>query len=142
VGAGPAAVEIAPLVERRRRFPAAPRPFQMGMPATDGFPGKLWARMLVHAVRAEAATSIGLPDPCGVLALREQIAGYLSLARGIHCAPEQIIITRCYRDGLRLAIRTLGIERCAAWMEEPGFYITRTGLTLAGMRPVPVPVDD
>lgn len=138
----PAAVEIAPLVERRARFPVAPRPFQMGLPAIDAFPGKLWARMLLHAVRAEDSATAGYHDPCGVLALREQIAGYLALARGIACAPEQIIITRCYRDGLNLAIRTLRVERCAAWMEEPGFHLTRTGLALAGMQPVPVPVDD
>lgn len=114
----------------------------MGVPAIDAFPGKLWARTLVHAVRAEASATMGRDDPCGVLALREQIAGYLALARGISCTPEQIVITRCYRDGLNLAIRTLRVERCAAWMEEPGFDLTRTGLGLAGMQAVPVPVDD
>jgi GntR family transcriptional regulator/MocR family aminotransferase len=138
-----AGVELAPaLLERRVRFQSVARPFQMGMPAADGFPGKLWARMLIHAVRAEAAATMVYPDPCGVPALREQLAGYLALARGIRCAPEQIIVTRCYRDGLDLAIRALGIVGGAAWMEEPGFHLTRVGLTLAGMRPVPVGVDD
>lgn len=143
VGIPAAGLEIAPAVlERRVRFSTPARPFQMGVPAADGFPGKLWARMLIQAVRAEVSAPTVYPDPCGILALREQIAGYLALARGIQCAPEQILVTRCYRDGLNLAIRVLGVERCAAWMEEPGFPLTRTGLTLAGMRPVPVAVDD
>ena len=133
--------EIAPLVARRTSFPVVPLPLQIGLPAVDGFPGTLWRRMLFHAARAET-WRVGDHDPSGVLALREQIAGYLALTRGIHCAPEQIIVTRCYRDGLNLGIRALGVERRAAWMEEPGFYFTRTGLSLAGMRPVPVPVDD
>jgi GntR family transcriptional regulator/MocR family aminotransferase len=138
----PAAAEIAPLLERRVRFAVAARPFQMGVPAIDAFPGKLWARMVVQAVRADASAVAGIQDPCGVLGLREQIAGYLAIARGISCVPEQILITRCYRDGLNLAIRTLRVERCAAWMEEPGFHLTRSGLAAAGMQPVPVPVDD
>ncbi|HEU4731174.1 MAG TPA: GntR family transcriptional regulator, partial [Kofleriaceae bacterium] len=84
----PSAVEIAPaLVARRARFSAAVRPFQMGMPAADSFPARLWARMVIQAVRAEAAAPMAYPDPCGMLALREQLAAHLALARGISCAP-------------------------------------------------------
>src|SRR5262245_3865712 len=110
VAAAPAAVEVGPFVERRRRFASAARPFQMGVPGADAFPARLWARTLIRAVRAEAEAPMRYPDPAGAPELREQIAGYLAIARGLHCAPEQILITRCYRDGLRLAIRTLGVE--------------------------------
>jgi GntR family transcriptional regulator / MocR family aminotransferase len=138
-----AAGELAPsLVDRRSRFSMVPRPFQMGVPAHDGFPVKLWTRVLARAARVDAAAPTLSPDPCGVLELRAQIAGYLAFARGIRCVPEQIIITRGYRDGLNLAIRTLRVEGGAAWMEEPGYLATRSGLALAGVRPVPVPVDD
>jgi GntR family transcriptional regulator/MocR family aminotransferase len=133
---------VSALTARRDRFPVAARPFQMGLPAVDALPGKLWARTLARAVRAEVDAPICYDDPSGALALRQQLAGYLALARGIACAPEQIVITRSYRDGLNLAIRALGLEGQAAWMEEPGFALTRTGLGLAGVRAVPVPVDD
>jgi GntR family transcriptional regulator/MocR family aminotransferase len=140
--AAPHAAIAAELVARRAQFPIAARPFQMGLPAVDAFPAALWARTLAHVVRADADASICYDDPSGALALRQQLAGYLALARGIACAPEQIVITRSYRDGLNLAIRALQLEGHAAWMEEPGFELTRTGLALAGVRTVAVPVDD
>jgi len=137
------AVPVAPALRKPAvPYPVGPLPFQMGVPAKDGFPVKLWARVMAHAVRAAAATATGAQDPCGVLELRAQIAGYLALARGIRCAPEQIIVTRGYRDGLNLALRTLRVEGCAAWMEEPGYFATRSGLMLAGLQPIPVAVDD
>jgi len=135
--------DATPLPATRTALDAAgPLPFQMGVPAQDGFPAKLWSRLLIRAIRASAAAPVRCPDPCGALELRTEIAGYLALARGIQCGPGQIIITGGYRDGLDLAIRTLRVEGGAAWMEEPGYFVTRTGLTLAGMRPVPVVVDD
>ena len=138
-----AVVDSAPAPQDRPLgYAAVPLPFQMGVPATDGFPVKLWARVVARAARADAATPIRAHDPCGVPELRAQLAGYLALARGIRCAPEQIIVTRGFRDGLNLAIRTLRVEGCAAWTEEPGYFVTRSGLTLAGMRPIPIPVDD
>jgi GntR family transcriptional regulator/MocR family aminotransferase len=137
------AVEVAaPLVERPLGQLTGPLPFQMGVPALDGFPVKLWGRVVARAARADAASPIRYHEPCGVPELRAQIAGYLALARGIRCVPDQIIVTRGYRDGLNLAIRTLRIEGGAAWMEEPGYFVTRWGLTLAGMRPVPIAVDE
>jgi GntR family transcriptional regulator/MocR family aminotransferase len=123
-------------------YSAPPLPFEMGVPAQDAFPVKLWARIVIRAARADAAAPTRYPDPCGVLELRAQIAGYLALARGIRCVPEQIVVTRGYRDGLNLAIRTLRLEGLAAWTEEPGYFVTRSGLLLAGMRPVPIPVDE
>jgi GntR family transcriptional regulator/MocR family aminotransferase len=137
----PVTVDTAPAIrDDFPEFPVPPMPFQMGTPAYDAFPARLWARIVARATRADAAVP-GYPDPRGVMELRAQIAGYLALARGIRCVPEQIIITRGYRDGLHLAIRTLRVDGGSVWMEEPGYFVTRSGLTLAGMRPVPVPVD-
>jgi GntR family transcriptional regulator/MocR family aminotransferase len=138
-----AAIEsVAPVPSKLPGPGAAPLPFEMGVPAQDGFPIKLWTRLVARAARADAAAPTRNPDPCGVLELRVQIAGYLALARGIRCTPAQIIITRGYRDGLNLAIRTLRVEGGAAWMEDPGYFVARAALTLAGMRPVPVAVDE
>jgi GntR family transcriptional regulator/MocR family aminotransferase len=147
---GPAGTHVTPRPPRvsiasdhadgQRSFPSSILPFQMGVPAYDAFPFKLWGRVLARAARAEAAAP-GYPDPRGATELRTQLAGYLALARGIRCTPEQIVITRGFRDGLNLAIRTLAVAGREAWMEDPGFSVTRSGLALAGMRPVPVRVD-
>lgn len=141
--AHPPAVDIArPLKGFVRGYNMVPLPFQMGLPAHDAFPAKLWARLRTRAVRDDAATPASNVDPRGNADLRAQIASYLGVARGIRCVPDQIILTTGYRGGLDLAIRTLGVERRKAWMEDPGFPITRMGLVLASMTPVSVPVDD
>ena len=141
--ARPPAVEIArPLQGFVRGYNMVPLPFQMGSPAHDAFPAKLWARLRTRAVRDDAATPASNVDPRGNADLRAQIASYLGVARGIRCVPDQIILTTGYRGGLDLAIRTLGVEGRKAWMEDPGFPITRMGLVLASMTPVSVPVDD
>lgn len=118
-----------------------PLPFQMGIPAQDAFPAKLWSRIRIRNAPAETL-SLTYPDPRGAPVLREQIAAYLAIARGIRCAPEQVLVTSGYRHGLDLVIRTLRVEGSEAWMEEPGFPFTRWALSLAGIRPLPVSVDE
>jgi GntR family transcriptional regulator/MocR family aminotransferase len=81
------------------------------------------------------------PDPRGHPELRAQIAAYLAIARGIRCVPDQVIVTACYRAGLALTLQVLGAAGQSAWMEEPGYPITRMGLEMAGFTPIAVPVD-
>jgi GntR family transcriptional regulator/MocR family aminotransferase len=138
----PAKVHIRrPLEGFQRGYYLMPLPFQMGVPAHDAFPAKLWARLRTRAVRDDAMVPVGQPDPRGNPELRSQIASYLAIARGIRCMPDQIILTGGYRNGLALAVRTLGAQRQTVWMEDPGYPITRMGLQLDGMTLVPVPVD-
>jgi GntR family transcriptional regulator/MocR family aminotransferase len=118
-----------------------PALFQMGVPATETFPATLFARIRAHAVRAEATAPPLYPDPRGELELRREIAGYLALARGIHCAPSQVIVTGGFSAGLGLALGVLGLAGHTAWVENPGFPWSRKGLELAGLSLTPIPVD-
>jgi GntR family transcriptional regulator/MocR family aminotransferase len=122
-------------------FGTVPLPFQMGVPAQDEFPGALWTRILTREARRSGAGPVGYPDPRGEPDLRKEIAAYLGIARGLRCSPSQVLITAGYSGALGIAIRGLGLEGREAWMEDPGFPLTRTALGLAGMRPVGVPVD-
>ncbi|UFS92860.1 PLP-dependent aminotransferase family protein [Bradyrhizobium daqingense] len=128
-------------MEMYRELTAGPAIFQMGVPAQETFPATLLARMRAQAVRIEASTPAIYPDPRGELALRREIAAYLALARGIECAPSQIMITAGFSGGLGLALRVLGLEQKKAWMENPGFPFTRHGLKLARLSIAPIPVD-
>ncbi|ONG51789.1 GntR family transcriptional regulator [Pseudoroseomonas deserti] len=118
-----------------------PAPFQMGVPAQDAFPFKLWSRVLARAARTAAAAPVSYPDPRGELALRQEISSYLALARAIACSPAQVFVTAGYAGGLGLALQALGLAGQKAWMEEPGYPLARAGLRLAGLQAVPVPVD-
>jgi GntR family transcriptional regulator/MocR family aminotransferase len=81
------------------------------------------------------------PDPRGDPELRKEIAAYLGLARGLQCHPSQVLITGGFSGALGLAIRGLQLGTATAWIEDPGFPLTRTALGLAGITVTAVPVD-
>jgi GntR family transcriptional regulator / MocR family aminotransferase len=122
-------------------FGSAPLAFQMGVPSQDAFPFKLWSRILTRETRRAAAAPVTYPDPRGDPELRKEVAAYLGLARGIRCSPSQVLVTGGFSGALGLAIRGLQLERMGAWIEDPGFPLTRTALGLAGMPVTAVPVD-
>jgi len=135
-------VEIArPLLGIERGFSLPPLPFQMGVPAQDAFPAKLWARLRTRAVREDAMAPVGPLDPRGHPQLRAEIASYLAITRGIRCVPDQIVLTSGFKNGLCLTLLTLQAWGRSVWMEDPGFPMARMGLELAGLRVVPIPVD-
>jgi GntR family transcriptional regulator / MocR family aminotransferase len=133
--------EAPPLPELFHEFGSAPRAFQMGVPSQDAFPFKLWSRILSRQTRRAAAASVTYPDPRGDPELRKQVAAYLGLARGVRCSPSQVLVTGGFSGALGLAIQALQLERMGAWIEDPGFPLTRTALGLAGMAVTAVPVD-
>jgi GntR family transcriptional regulator / MocR family aminotransferase len=122
-------------------FGVAPLPFQMGVPSQDAFPFKLWSRILSHAARRAAVAPAAYPDPRGEPDLRNEIAAYLGITRGVRCNPSQVLVTTGFSGALGLAIHGLELDGLGSWMEEPGFPITRTALSLAGMTVAAVPVD-
>lgn len=75
---------------------AAPRrvqPFRMGLPALDAFPRKLWSTLAAREIRRITADDLAYPDPAGHRPLREAIAAYLGLSRGITVSPDQVWLT-------------------------------------------------
>jgi GntR family transcriptional regulator/MocR family aminotransferase len=119
----------------------SPLPFRMGLPALDAFPRKLWSRLSVHAARSLSVAELTYPDPAGYRPLRDAVAAYLGVARGIPCAAEQVLITSGYQGALTLARQVLLRSGDAVWCEDPGYALTRQALEVAGTSVVPVPVD-
>ncbi len=66
-----------------------------------------------------AAAAGGLPE------LREAIAHYLHLSRGISCQPEQIFLCAGYPALLDWVVETLLHAGDAVWIEDPGYPVTR-----------------
>jgi GntR family transcriptional regulator / MocR family aminotransferase len=133
--------EAPPLPELFSDFSTSPLAFQMGVPSQDAFPFKLWSRIQIRAARRAAAAPVGYPDPRGEPDLRREIASYLAVSRGLRCSPSQVFVTAGFSGALNLAIRGLQLEGRKAWMEDPGYPLTRTALELAGMNVAGVPVD-
>jgi GntR family transcriptional regulator / MocR family aminotransferase len=103
-------------------------------------------RRLASAARrriaAATAADLGYGDPRGSEALRRQIAIYVAASRGILCDPSCIFIVNGTQQGIRLCADALLRAGDLVWMEDPGYPATRTTLAAAGMRLVPVPVDE
>ena len=116
-------------------------PFQMGLPALDAFPRKLWSRLATRRARTLPLDAMGSPDPAGYAPLREAIASYLAVARGILCSTEQVFITSGFQSALGLITRAFLHPGDDVWFEDPGYFLARMGLEAAGATIVPVPVD-
>ena len=120
----------------------APRPFQMGLPALDGFPRALWARMMGRRLRLQTRYDLMLPEANGESTLRQAIADYLRFSRSIDCQPEQVFITAGFQAAMRLVVRTLAKPGDGIWLEDPGYRYVRPVFAEAGMALHPVPVDN
>jgi GntR family transcriptional regulator / MocR family aminotransferase len=118
-----------------------PRPLQPGLPALDAFPTKVWNRLVAQRARSGARAMLAYPDPAGYRPLREHIATYLGLSRGVTCLPEQVFVTGGYRATLELVLRSLARPNDRVWFEDPGYLLARGFLAETGVQLVPVPVD-
>jgi GntR family transcriptional regulator/MocR family aminotransferase len=116
-------------------------PFQMGLPALDMFPRKIWARLAARCVRAMQPVSMTHPPVFGMPALRAEIAAYLQVARGINCSPAQVFVTSGYRHTITLIRHALLDAGDRVWLEDPSYPPTRELVQYMGLQAVPVPVD-
>jgi GntR family transcriptional regulator/MocR family aminotransferase len=116
-------------------------PFQMGLPALDMFPRKVWARLGARCVRAMQPSDMVHPPVYGLPALRAEIAAYLQVSRGINCSPSQIFVTSGYRHTIELIVHALLKEGDRVWLEDPGYPPTRQLLSHLQVEAVSVPVD-
>ena len=116
-------------------------PFQMGLPALDAFPRKIWARLGARCVRAMQPSDMVHPAVYGFPLLRTEIAAYLQVSRGISCAPSQIFITSGYRHTIELIAHALLKPEDHVWLEDPGYPPTRELLGRMNIAAIPVPVD-
>jgi GntR family transcriptional regulator/MocR family aminotransferase len=121
--------------------PGRTRPFRPGLPAFDVFPFEIWARLAARRWRHPPAELLGYGSPAGYWPLREAIADYLSAARGMRCAAEQVLVVAGSQQGLDLAARVLLDAGDKVWFEDPGYIGARGALLSAGAELVPAPVD-
>ena len=117
-------------------------PLTPGLPALDHFPFALWARLTSRYWRGAQRALLPYGEPGGYPPLRAALARYLSAARGIGCAPEQVLIVAGSQAGIDTVARVLLDPGDAVWVEDPGYVAGRNALAASGARLVPVPVDE
>jgi GntR family transcriptional regulator/MocR family aminotransferase len=117
--------------------------FHPGLPDLSRFPREAWLRSLRAALRDSPHAAVGYGDPRGVPELREALAGYLGRVRGADADPEHTLVCTGFTQAFSLLCRVLrsrGVERFA--LEDPGWHVHRLIVENAGMRVVPIPVDE
>jgi GntR family transcriptional regulator/MocR family aminotransferase len=116
--------------------------FGLSQPAYDQFPTQIWSSLVTRHSRGKGAHSLHYGGPMGYEPLREAICVYLRTARAVKCDPSQVMIVSGSQQALEISSRVVLDPGDAAWIEEPGYWLTRSVLKGAGAKMVPVPVDE
>lgn len=95
--------------------------FRLGIPALDQFPYKTWLLISGRVIRKMDPADLLNAPVSGYRPLREAIANYVNVSRGISCTPEQIIITSGYKHSLALILNTLAHKSDKVVFENPGY---------------------
>ena len=141
-----AAATLVPPPARTPR-PAQPRlvaDFAYGVPDLASAPREDWAWAVREACRTAPNRDFSYGDPAGNQRLREIVAGYLRRVRAASTTADQLTICSGMAQGLGLVLRALADQGMSTvGFEDPGAGATVTAAAQwAGMRAVPVPVDD
>ncbi|RWD66202.1 MAG: PLP-dependent aminotransferase family protein [Mesorhizobium sp.] len=120
--------------------PARVADFRYGDLSGADFPVLAWRRASNKAILRRGAR-LRYGDAQGSLALRNALQSYLWRARGINCAPDQIVIVNGSQQGLDLCARLLLDPGDPFVMENPGYPLARHAFAAAGGVAVPVAVD-
>jgi GntR family transcriptional regulator / MocR family aminotransferase len=115
--------------------------FRVSLPALDHFPMGQWSKLVARHQRRPPTEIMGYRDAMGYPPLREAIAEYLGAARGVRCAPSQIMVTTGSQQGLQLSAQVLLDPEDRVWIEEPGYPSARQAFIAAGAQLSPIPVN-
>ena len=144
VGAGTFVAEAVPRLAAARmaarpRFPVKDLPGDLGLAFPDLQSLEAF-RVLVNRHLARPAASLFLyADPAGDVGLRQALAAWLRLSRGMRLHADQIVLTSGTQGALDLIARAVLAPGDAVWMEDPGYPSGKAAF--AAQRLVPVPVD-
>lgn len=117
------------------------QPFRIGQPDAAGFPFAVWDRLLHSLPKAERQRHAHYLDPAGLPALRQAIAQWLRVSRGVACEPEQVVVTAGSQQAIDLVARLLLDVGDEVWLEDPGYPGLRANLVAQGAVVRGVPVD-
>ncbi|MFE3327698.1 PLP-dependent aminotransferase family protein [Streptomyces sp. NPDC059176] len=130
----------APRTSPARRRPAYS--LLAGSPDLSSFPRAQWLKASRRALTAAPHEAFGYGDPRGRTELRTALADYLSRARGVHAAPERIVICSGFVHGLMLLATVLWRRRVReVAVEAYGLDAHRKRLGDAGLRLPALPFD-
>ncbi|MEU8865951.1 PLP-dependent aminotransferase family protein [Streptomyces umbrinus] len=113
---------------------------RQGTPDASSFPRTAWLASYRRALRQAPNEAFGPGDPAGRIELRVALTEYLARARGVRTEPGRIVICSGFAHALRLLFPK--VLRGPLAVESYGLAFHRELLTAAGVRTVPLPLDE
>jgi GntR family transcriptional regulator/MocR family aminotransferase len=146
----PALLRHAPVApaaptDQVRPLPGSPtssgRPFQMGLPALDAFPRKVWARLAARACAPWGRPTWSIPRYSACRRCAPPSPPTSSCRAGSTARRRRCSSPAGYRNSMELVAQALLAPGDRVWLEDPGY--PPTGERCSGLRhrAVPVPVD-
>lgn len=118
------------------------RAFRPNLPALDLFPTVLWTQVTARRLRRASTDLLLGCDPMGYHPLREAVADYLSMSRGVKCVPDQVAILSGVQEAIDLVARLFVNPGERVCIEEPGYTGAAIAFESAGAKISAVRVDD
>lgn len=116
-------------------------PFASGLCTLDARTRDAWRRISSKHYASLGDTHRGYASPLGSWRLREQIANYLRVSRGVSCEASQILVVSGTQQAMDIVIRTLLGPESKVWVEDPAYPSSKAALNAHGVTCVPVPID-
>jgi len=107
-------------------------PFTPGIPDLNAFPFRIWNSL--QRRHQNRASLLGYDGNHGYQALREALAEYLSLSRGVSCNARQIIITHGAQQAISLCAQLLINEGDEVLLENPGYMGAKKAFQARGAK--------
>lgn len=123
-------------------YPEADRSFSSGVPDARLFPWADWRRLVAQSLQDQCRDLAGYTPPQGLPRLRESLARWLRLSRGIDCTPDQLLVLHSSQQALSLSATLLFDSGDRVALEDPGYPGAFAAFRAAGLQPVPIAVDD
>lgn len=116
--------------------------FIPGTPALDQFPRRIWSRMLRRSGLSSDRDMLDYGHRGGFAPLRQMIARYLLLSRGVGCDPSQVIVVSSVTTAIHLTLSVLGTPGNVVALEDPGYYWARKAVERLPLKVQYIAVDE
>jgi len=105
------------------------------------FPLKTWRRLVMQSLASAGHNLTEYGDPCGLMALRIEIADHVGATRGIRVRPEQVVVVAGAQLALNLVLRLLASPGDEIAVENPCNQGAAYLFESHRMQLLPIPVD-
>ena len=116
-------------------------PFQSGIPAIDEFPVDSWAKLRRAIWKNVTHEELSYGDPAGYGPLREAIADYVRVYRGVICEDDQVVVVSGTQQAVDAVAKLTTDPNDEVLFENPGYGRARSVFLAANNKIVPVTVD-